>query len=155
MNSLTEIVETALDERCQRKRCQKRGCRLGLPVLTKASEEGRGRQLLIDLDCRYLAIGGDETICDFLYITDNNLVVVIELKGGDTKITDAQRQLQAGAQFAERLIGSFGAQVQFRPVLGHGGRLRGQGRQKHWRRKDRRRTGQRKTEAGQIRFNGE
>lgn len=155
MNSLVETVEIALDKRCQRRRCRKEGCRLNLPALPKSNKKERGRHLLIDLDCRHLTIGGGKIICDFLYITDNDFIAVIELKKGDAKIVDAQEQLQAGAKFVEQLVGTLGAQVQFRPVLGHGGRLRGQSRQKHWHRKAPRQTGQRKIEAEQIRFNGQ
>lgn len=153
MNSLPEIVEATLDARCREKRCAKEGCRLKLPSTKRIQGEARIAQLLIDLDCRHLDIRDDETICDFLYVADDNIVAVIELKTGDSKIADVQRQLQAGAKFVEQLIGSLKTQVRFRPVLGHGGRLRGQGRQKHWRRKDRGQPGQRKAEAEQIRFN--
>ena len=54
--------------------------------------------------------------CDFLFFSNPNLVVPIEIKDGTPNVTRATRQLQAGAGAADTLAPRDLA-ITFRPVL--------------------------------------
>ena len=64
------------------------------------------------------------TRCDFLFVgsvddSDEEWVSPIELKEGNVRASEIERQLQAGADAAAQLVPS-GADVYFRPVVASG-----------------------------------
>lgn len=78
---------------------------------------------LIQMDCDKLPIGQNETRCDYIFIGGSNRVwlVPMELKKGDLGVSEVMKQLQAGTQFAEKIIPR-NEQVSFVPIAVFGGK---------------------------------
>ncbi|MCE2514199.1 MAG: hypothetical protein J4F37_04165 [Acidobacteria bacterium] len=73
-------------------------------------------RLVIDLDKTGAPLGKAQIKRDFLLFADSDLVIAVEIKSGNPNITQAKRQLQAGANAADRLAPR-DVRVTFRPVL--------------------------------------
>lgn len=73
-------------------------------------------QAVIDLDKAGSPLGKAQAKCDFLFFADSNLIAPIEIKDGPPGIAKATKQLQAGANAADRLA-SHDLVIDFRPVL--------------------------------------
>ena len=96
--------------------CSRDGCRVdmaGVPA----------DRAIVDADKAFPAHGWDGKRCDFVLfaeLEDGRLLVApIELKSGDVDASEAARQLQGGAAFAER-VGRPPSNAICRPVLLHG-----------------------------------
>lgn len=78
---------------------------------------------LIQMDCDKLPIGQNEKRCDYIFIggSDRVWIVPMELKKGDLGASEVMKQLQAGAQFAERIIPR-NEQIFFLPIAVFGGK---------------------------------
>lgn len=115
MDSVVESVRQQVDSSCEADECEEDGC--------VATLEGvRGNYILVSLDCpelRLLSV----TRADYILATDANVVACVELKGGRMKRREdrakAVEQLQASAEFVERMLLSDVASLVFRPVLVH------------------------------------
>ncbi len=73
-------------------------------------------RVIVDLDAKGSALGQAQAKCDFLFFADPNLVAPIEIKDGEPNVVRATRQLQAGADAADKLAPRNIA-IDFRPVL--------------------------------------
>ena len=76
-----------------------RGCSVGLKNAPQPF-------CLIQMDCDKLPIGQNEKRCDYIFIggSDGIWLVPMELKKGALGASEVKKQLQAGAQFAEKII---------------------------------------------------
>ena len=72
-------------------------------VCDASLEDAPHPRVIIDLDATGSPLGPTQAKCDFLYFSDPNLVVPIDIKDGDPRIVRATRQVQAGAKAAESL----------------------------------------------------
>ncbi len=121
MTDLIEHIKRKIPPPCCVKRCRKEKCTVDL-------KQAPSPFVLIDLDCDCLDIEEGSSRCDFLFVSQEDksmpgLVGVLELKGRP-KASIVASQLQAGAQFAEKVLPK-DVELQFRPVLFFGGSLRG------------------------------
>lgn len=121
MTDLVDYIERIVPSPCCVTRCHKEGCRVDLRQVPSPF-------VLIDMDCDLLNIEEGSSRCDFLFASkgDGNVsgwVGALELKGRP-RASKVVAQLQAGAQFAERILPS-DVEIQFRPVLFYSGGLRG------------------------------
>lgn len=86
--------------------------------------------LLIDLDCGHLRLSG-QTRCDYLFVAEENgvaaWVVPLELKSGRFNVNHVTKQLQAGADLADRWL-SDDTSFRLVPVLAHEKPIHRQGR---------------------------
>lgn len=76
------------------RRMRKQGCRVNLDQLEQ-------ERLIIDVD-KIVPYGEDK--CDYLFFSNQPLIAPIEMKRGGVGASEAQRQLQAGANLADRLV---------------------------------------------------
>ena len=116
MTELLDAVRNQVFPKCLTERCSRPGC----PVpLTNAPSP----RLIIDFDKPGSPLSERETRCDFLFIAEegNNpgWVAPLELKGGRVDVSEAIKQLQAGASVAEALV-SQDLKVNFRPIIASG-----------------------------------
>ena len=96
MNGFAQAVRTRLkDASCLVNTIEKGGCDASL-------EDAPHPRVIIDLDATGSPLGPTQAKCDFLFFSDPNLVVPIEIKDGDPRIVRATRQLQAGAKDSDR-----------------------------------------------------
>ena len=72
--------------------------------------------VIIDLDKTGAPLGPAQAKCDFLFFAHPNLVVPIEIKDSSPNVNRAAKQLQAGADAADRLAPR-DRDISFRPVL--------------------------------------
>ncbi len=72
--------------------------------------------VIIDLDATGSPLGRAQAKCDFLFFADPNVVAPIEIKDSEPNVARATRQLQAGADAADKLSPRDIA-IDFRPVL--------------------------------------
>lgn len=72
--------------------------------------------VIVDLDAQGSPLGQAQAKCDFLFFADSNLVAPIEIKDGAPAIKKVKKQLQAGAEAADKLAPRDIA-IDFRPVL--------------------------------------
>ncbi len=79
-------------------RIQKSGC------LAKLDRMPKGQRVIVDLDRVPSNVASAESRCDFILITDQAILAPIELKRGEIDASEAKRQLQAGADFADRRL---------------------------------------------------
>lgn len=117
MTSLIGGVRSGFDRRCIVTRCKRGGCALSLDGFPAT-------RVIVDFDEPGSPLGPGVKKPDFLAVAapSSNAVWVapIEIKGSNVKvdISDAVRQLQAGADVAERHVAPRrAASVEFRPVL--------------------------------------
>lgn len=97
MNGFAQAVRTRLkDASCLVDTIEKGRCNASLA-------DAPHPHVIIDLDATGSPLGPTQAKCDFLFFSDPNLVVPIEIKDGDPRIVRATRQLQAGAKAAESL----------------------------------------------------
>lgn len=114
---MTDLVASAMGAfppSCQVSRCNKDGCSLG----TSGAPPNR---VVIDFDCEAIAAPGS-TRCDYLVVaSDDDAVYVapIELKSGRFKGADVAKQIQAGADIADRHLPPGGG-FRFAPTLARG-----------------------------------
>lgn len=81
-----------------------------------------GPLVLVGVDCRELGLDPNASRCDFVFFSDSgNLVAALELKRGKIEARQLVRQLQAGADLADRLVPA-GNPVRFIPVAAYGGK---------------------------------
>jgi len=118
VTGLVKRVRAELDTRCliQGGGLGKEGCRIRL--------EGTPRtRVAIDFDKPGSPLGQNETRCDYLFVAESSgnpgWIVPLELKSGKVDVSRATDQLQAGAEFAERLFAS-NRDVEFFPVIASG-----------------------------------
>ena len=82
----------------------------------------RGQRVIIDLDCKDLKLPSNQTKCDYIFLgakerdADKDWVVPMELKKGDADISEVAKQLQGGANVADRIV-PHDASTQFIPVV--------------------------------------
>ena len=121
MTDLIEHVKRQIPPPCCVRRCRKEKC-------TVVLKQAPSPFVLVDLDCDRLHIEEGSRRCDFLFVSQEDkgmpgLVGVLELKGRP-RASVVAAQLQAGAQFAERVLPG-DVELRFRPVLFYSGGLRG------------------------------
>ena len=88
------------------KRMRKQGCRVSLDGLER-------ERLIIDVD---EIVPDGEVKCDYLFITNQPLIVPIEMKSGEVGASEAQRQLQAGADLAHKLVKPSNLRCDLKPI---------------------------------------
>lgn len=120
MTELGDCFKESIPRSCFRTRCVKPGCRVDL-------NQAPSPFVLIDMDCGQLKIKEGANRCDFLYVSQGTgdtpgWVAALELKGRP-KTSEIVAQLQAGAQFATRVLAG-DAEVRFRPIAFYRGSLR-------------------------------
>lgn len=85
----------------------------------------RGQRVIIDLDCKDLKLPPNQTKCDYIFFgakerdADKNWIVPMELKKGDVDVSEVAKQLQGGANVADRIIPN-GASMNFIPIVASG-----------------------------------
>ena len=85
----------------------------------------RGQRVIVDLDCEDLNLPSDQTLCDYIFFgakerdADKDWVVPMELKKGDVDISEVAKQLQGGADIANRII-PHDTSMNFIPVVASG-----------------------------------
>ena len=85
-------------------------------------KDAPGPLVLVGVDCRDLGLDPNASRCDFIFFSDSgNLVAALELKSGKVEAGQLVRQLQAGADLADRLVPA-GCPVRFVPVAAYGGK---------------------------------
>lgn len=96
--------------------CSRDGCRVSLKDVPH-------ERIVVDADKAFYAHGHRGKRCDFILFVlggGGKLVVApIELKSGRVGVSDALKQLQQGAAFAERFVPE-ASEAACRPVLFHG-----------------------------------
>ena len=119
MTDLGSYFKESIPSSCCVKRCNKEGCRVDMG-------QAPFPFILIDMDCDLLETDAQSNLCDFLFVSRGDgdtpgWVAALELKGRpeSSKII---AQLQAGAQFAARIL-SRDADIQFRPIAFYSGRM--------------------------------
>ncbi len=119
MTELRGYFRESIPSSCCVKRCNKEGCKVDM---------GRAPSpfVLIDMDCDLLEIDRRSNLCDFLFVSRGDgrapgWVAALELKGRPES-SKMIAQLQAGAQFAARIL-SRDADILFRPIAFYGGRM--------------------------------
>ena len=119
MTELGSYFKESIPSSCCVKRCNKEGCKVDMG-------QAPFPFILIDMDCDLLEIDKRSNLCDFLFVSRGDgdtpgWVAALELKGRpeSSKII---AQLQAGAQFAARIL-SRDADILFRPIAFYGGRM--------------------------------
>ena len=113
MTGFVEKVRRALDPRTLvQRRLKKNGCGV---LMTDVPEP----RLIVDLDKPGSPLASNATRCDYLVIAEDQqdigLVALLELKRGQLHADEVVRQLQAGADAAEKLI-TQDEEVRFRPI---------------------------------------
>ena len=118
MTNVVDRVSRTVSPNCCVTRCRKEGCSLSL-------SNAPSPHVLIDMDHPDAPVGLNETRCDYIFIGGNSetWLVPIELKRGKPNASQIVRQLQAGANVANRIIPNQ-AQIRFKPVAVYGGELR-------------------------------
>ncbi len=119
MSGLVQRVRANVDDRCIATRIRKQGCSVsldGAPV----------SRVIVDFDKPGSPLGSSDQRCDYLFVADaadrDGWVAPLELKRGRFHAGEFVRQLQAGANAAEKLVpGS--AKVRFRPIAVVGGAM--------------------------------
>lgn len=118
MKGLVESVQEKVESTCVvRGRLRKKGCTVSLKDAPKP-------RLIIDFDKPGSPLSKKITRCDYLLIAENagnpGWVAPMELKKGRLDASTVAKQLNAGAQIAEKLV-SDSISVNFRPVAAVGG----------------------------------
>ena len=78
------------------------------------------------MDCEQLSIPRSQERCDYIFVGTHEgrkWIAAVELKRGNIEVGEVQKQLQAGAEFAESRLSIQQTQLGFRPVAAYGGRL--------------------------------
>ena len=106
-----------IDSRCLVESMNKQGCEVD-------TADAPNPFLIIDMDDPASPAGPSSSKCDYLFLglSSNGLplwVVPLELTGSGLNPSKVIRQLQAGAQAAERTIGGV-PQIRFVPIAAHG-----------------------------------
>lgn len=109
MNGFAHRVRRKLDASCLVDAIKKGACDASLA-------ETPHPHVIVDLDATGSPLGRAQTKCDFLFFADPDLVAPIEIKDGTPDIKKATRQLQAGADAADKRTPRDLA-IDFRPVL--------------------------------------
>lgn len=117
MVDILNAVLIKIPEKCRAKQCREAKCSLKLNNLPKPC-------VLIDMDCEKLKLTASNR-CDYLFISNKKkqcLVAPIELKSGGLDASQVIKQLQAGSNFAARIIPDhYDVEVQFTPIVAYGG----------------------------------
>lgn len=118
MTGWLERVRCGFCEQCRVAECRKPGCSVSFADFPD-------ERLVVDFDRRGSPLGPSDKRPDFLVIAapaDNvGWVAPVELKKGSADVSDAAKQLQAGANIAERRVDRRRvANTVFRPVLATG-----------------------------------
>ena len=118
MTGWLERARRGFDELCRVSECRRPGCSVSLVGLPSA-------RVAVDFDERGSPLGPSDKRPDFLVIAapadDVGWVAPVELKKGSADVSDAAKQLQAGANVAESRVGPRRvANTVFRPVLATG-----------------------------------
>ena len=119
MSKLAQAVQVKIPEKCQVKRCKKKGCSVSMAGI-------RGQRVIIDLDCKDLKLPSNQTKCDYIFFgafkerdADKDWVVPMELKKENLDISEVAKQLQSGSNVADRII-PHNASMKFIPVVASG-----------------------------------
>ena len=116
MAGLVESVRAKVNASCLATRCSAEGCVVSMNGV-------RGEHVLINMDCRSLGIGRQDSRCDFIFVSDDgDWVVALELKRGSLDASYVVEQLRAGARFVERIIPR-DVEVNFVPLAVYGGKF--------------------------------
>lgn len=114
---MIDAVKDNVNPECIRKRgLKKEGCSILLDNIPQ-------QRLIIDLDILSCPSIENQTRCDFLFMAEPpgelGWIVPIELKKGQPKTSEVERQLQTGANVAEALVPK-DVDVKFCPVVASG-----------------------------------
>ena len=114
---MIDAVLEKVDQECIRKtRLGKEGCKISLDNVPRP-------RLVVDLDKLSCACIENQTRCDYLFIFEPpeqlGWIVPIELKKGEPKVGEVERQLQGGADVAASLVPR-GVDIKFCPVVASG-----------------------------------
>ena len=109
MSGFAHEVLQQIDRRCLVDGIDKGGCGVLLPDAPPA-------RAVVNLDADGSPLGPASVRCDYLFFADPNLVVPIEIKNSEPNVVHAAKQLQAGADVADRLLPR-GREIVCRPVL--------------------------------------
>lgn len=109
MSGFAHEVLRQIDRHCLVDGIDKGGCRVGLPDAPPA-------RAVVNLDADGSPLGPARVRCDYLFFADPNLVAPIEIKNSEPNVVHVARQLQAGADAADRLLPR-GREIVCRPVL--------------------------------------
>lgn len=114
MTELVAMVRSRVNGTCIAEgKIRKKGCSVSL-------RERSQNHLVIDLDKLNAPQNQDQTRCDYLFVEnilgESGWVVPLELKRGGVEASEVVRQLQAGADFAEKLVDKR-LNVRFSPVV--------------------------------------
>ena len=109
MSGFAYEVLRQIDRRCLADGIDKGGCRVLQPDAPPA-------RAVVDLDADGSPLGPPRVRCDYLFFADPNLVAQIEIKNSEPNVVRVARQLQAGADAADRLLPR-GREIVCRPVL--------------------------------------
>lgn len=118
MSKPVQSVQEEVPEKCQAKRCNKKGCTVSMAGI-------KGQRIIIDLDCKDLKLPPNQTKCDYIFLgakerdADKDWVVPMELKKGELDISKVAKQLQGGADVADQII-PHKANTNFIPVVASG-----------------------------------
>ena len=118
MSKPVQAVQVKVPEKCQVKRCRKEGCTVSMAGI-------RGQRVIVDLDCEDLNLPPNQTLCDYIFFgakerdADKDWVVPMELKKGNVDVSEVTKQLQGGANIADRIIPP-DASMNFTPVVASG-----------------------------------
>lgn len=118
MTGWLERARRGFDEQCRVAECRKPGCSVSFAGFPD-------ERLVVDFDRRGSPLGPSDKRPDFLVIAapadDVGWVAPVELKKGSADVSDAAKQLQAGANIAEERVDRRRvANAVFRPVLATG-----------------------------------
>lgn len=119
MADLVSQISRKLSDKCLTNRCSKEGCSVPL-------NQAPAPFILIDMDSPQAPVDQNKRRCDYIFIGGSSSIwlVPMELKKGRPQASEAKGQLQAGANVADAHIIPRGEQVDFLPVVAHGGELR-------------------------------
>lgn len=113
MTGLAEAVRRKITETClEAESLQRKDCYVSL-------EDAPQPRVVIDFDKPGSPLGKNQSRCEYLVVADRNggggWVVPMEFKSCRMKVSKVARQLQAGAQAAERLVPKQNP-IAFRPI---------------------------------------
>ena len=100
MTELVKVVSDRVPSSCRASNCDKEGCRVSM-------KDAPPQRVLVDLDCNDLELAPTSKRCDYVFVGDDGVeswVAPIELKGGRFKALQVAKQLQGGAEAADRWL---------------------------------------------------
>ena len=112
MTSLADRVLENVSSECITDLCDRDGCSIDLTDSPKP-------YTLVDLDHPKGPANQSQSRCDYIFVGGDDWVAPIELTSGRADASKFQRQLQAGADIAEKIV-PHGQNFSFRPIAVYG-----------------------------------